>query len=599
MNFLRKILFFFILTLSYSASAQTYVYSYIDPCTGVLKNIDVPSDGVTVNYFGQMNTFQPNDFNNGTFNQWATNVYNSFGNNNPCGSLLGVSTVLDVAQTTALNTINILGSLSALSDIQSSAFNSNAVTITTKSSSKKSKSKKRNNQNETSQSGETTQPGGTNQSGGTTQSGGTNGGSSQSGGTNGGSSQSGGTNGGSSQSGETTQSGGTNQSGETTQSGGTNGGSSQSGETTQSGGTNGSSQSGGTTQSGGTNGGSSQSGGTTQSGGTNQSGETTQSGGTNGGTNQSGETTQSGGTNGGSSQSGETTQSGGTNSGTNQSGGTGETTQPGGTNGGTTQSSGQSNAPENGTAINSGTEDNDGKTNILGGTSNSIQNGSGDAGGSNNPKSNAPTIVLSSDFAGFNFVDNESSFGGKATGGYTSLRWDGRRTHGLMVDYTSIVGGPNITGFYGFIGKRRIDLISVSGTASFIGRGSLYATTAVGQMWSFEKVKNLKAIYMLTASFGNVFGEDFIGTAAIAGGMYDLKVSKRIDVKLTALYIYAPYISYYNDIVLNSPHVILPLVGTNIGITKKFKLNVNFGGTYALNQNVMNYTIMAGTRFVL
>jgi len=581
MNFLSKILFFFILTLSYSVSAQqTYVYSYIDPCTGVLKNINVPSDGVTVNYFGQMNTFQPNQFTDGTFNQWATNVYNSFGGNNPCGSLLGVSTVLDVAQTTALNTINILGSLSALSDIQSSAFNSNAVTITTKSSSKKSKNNNQNNQNTSSQSGGT--QGGTTQSGGTsetTQSSGSQGGTTQSGGSQGGTTQSGGTSG-------TTQPGGSQ--GGTTQSGGTSGttqpGGSQGG-TTQPGGTSGTNQPGGTpgtNQPGGTSG-------TTQPGGTSG---TNQPGGTSG-------TNQPGGTSG-------TTQPGGT-SGTNQPGGTSGTNQPGGTQGGTTQSGGtnnqqQSNGSENSsneTVVNSGTEDTDGKTNILGGTSNSIQNGSGNAGGSNNPKSNAPTIVLSSDFAGFNFVDNESSFGGKATGGYTSLRWDGRRTHGLMVDYTSIVGGPNITGFYGFIGKRRIDLISVSGTASFIGRGSLYATTAVGQMWSFEKVKNLKAIYMLTASFGNVYGEDFIGTAAIAGGMYDIKVSRRIDIKLTALYIYAPYISYYNDIVLNSPHVILPLVGTNIGLTKKFKLNLNFGGTYALNQNVMNYTIMAGTRFVL
>jgi hypothetical protein len=536
MNFLRNILFFFILTLTYNVSAQqTYVYSYIDPCTGVLKNINVPSNGVTVNYFGQMSTFQPNDFNDGTFNQWATNVYNSFGNNNPCGSLLGVSTVIDVAQTTALNTINILSSLSALSDIQSSAFNSNAVTITTKSSNKKGKNNKQD-QNSSSQSGGTTQ-------GGTTQGGTTQGGTTQSGGT--------------------TQ-GGTNQSGGTTQGGTTQGGTTQGG-TTQGGTTQGGTTQGGTTQGGTTQGGTTQ-GGTTQ-GGTTQSSGTTQGGTTQGGTTQGG-TTQGGTTQGGTTQSGETN---------NQ----------------------QSNIPENGTSVNSGTEDTDGKTNILGGTSNSIQNGSGNAGGANNPKSNAPTIVLSSDFAGFNFVDNESSFGGKATGGYTSLRWDGRRTHGLMVDYTSIVGGPNITGFYGFIGKRRIDLISVSGTASFIGRGSLYATTAVGQMWSFEKVKNLKAIYMLTASFGNVFGEDFIGTAAIAGGMYDWKVSKRFDVKLTALYIYAPYISYYDDIVLNSPHVILPLVGTNIGLTKKFKLNLNFGGTYALNQNVMNYTVMMGTRFVL
>jgi hypothetical protein len=118
-------------------------------------------------------------------------------------------------------------------------------------------------------------------------------------------------------------------------------------------------------------------------------------------------------------------------------------------------------------------------------------------------------------------------------------------------------------------------------------------------MWSVEKANNLKIIYMLTASSGNVFGESFTGTASIVGGMYDFKASKRIDVKLTGLYIYAPYISYYDDIVLNSPHVILPLIGTNIGITKKFKFNLNIGGTYAIGQNIMNFTIMSGARFAL
>jgi hypothetical protein len=45
--------------------AQTYVYSYADPCTGIVKTINVPTNGITVTYFGQMNTFSPADFNNG------------------------------------------------------------------------------------------------------------------------------------------------------------------------------------------------------------------------------------------------------------------------------------------------------------------------------------------------------------------------------------------------------------------------------------------------------------------------------------------------------------------------------------------------------
>jgi hypothetical protein len=65
------------------------------------------------------------------------------------------------------------------------------------------------------------------------------------------------------------------------------------------------------------------------------------------------------------------------------------------------------------------------------------------------------------------------------------------------------------------------------------------------------------------------------------------------------LFIYAPYVSYYNDILLKSPYVIMPIIGTNIGITKKFKFNVNFGGAYAINENVMNFTLMFGTRLAL
>ncbi len=427
---------FFTLLLSYNSSAQqTYTYSYTDPCTGVLKSINVPLDGVTVNYFGQMNTFQPIDFTNGNFNQWATGVYNSFGGNNPCGSILGVSTTVNIAQSSAINTINILNSLSTISDIQSSSsFNSNTPTQPTQSS----KSEQQDN--------------------------------------------------------------------------GNNGDDGDKGD-----------------------------------GGDGDNGD----GGDDG---RKGE---------GSEENNNQNIKGGENV----------------NNEGNSQTESEITEDES--------------TNILGGTSNSI-----DKSTDNTSNSNAPTIVLSSDFAGFNFIEDEVSVGGKATGGYTSLRWDGKRTHGVMADYTSMIG-PNITAFYGFIGKSRIDLLSVSATTSFIGRGSLYATVAFGQMWSVEKANNLKIIYMLTASSGNVFGESFTGTASIVGGMYDFKASKRIDVKLTTLYIYAPYISYYDDIVLNSPHVILPLIGTNIGITKKFKFNLNIGGTYAIGQNIMNFTIMSGARFAL
>jgi len=70
-------------------------------------------------------------------------------------------------------------------------------------------------------------------------------------------------------------------------------------------------------------------------------------------------------------------------------------------------------------------------------------------------------------------------------------------------------------------------------------------------------------------------------------------------MKIMGLYVYAPYVVYYTDILLKSPHVILPIVGTNIGITKKFKININTGGAFAVNEKALNYTVMIGTRLLL
>ena len=80
------------------------------------------------------------------------------------------------------------------------------------------------------------------------------------------------------------------------------------------------------------------------------------------------------------------------------------------------------------------------------------------------------------------------------------------------------------------------------------------------------------------------FKEQFVGKTSehYLNSMYDLGVGKRLQIKFTNLFIYAPYISYYNDMVLKSPYVIMPLIGTNIGITKKFKLNLKLLNSFQL-----------------
>jgi hypothetical protein len=255
--------------------------------------------------------------------------------------------------------------------------------------------------------------------------------------------------------------------------------------------------------------------------------------------------------------------------------------------------SGESNTGNNQTQENQTTEEGGGQTNITGGASTTVKSTPSSKEGGK------PSIVASGDFVGFNFRNSDVKTGLKLTGGYTAMRWDGKRSSGVLGDYTSALRGPNVTAFYAFIRSKSIVIGSGTLTIGFEGNRSLYGTIAVGQMFSFKKPKTLKLLYMGTVSYGNVYRESFLGTALIVGGTYDMKVGKRIDIKLMNLFVYAPYVSYYNDVVLKSPYVMLPSIGTNIKITKKFKFNINAGGAWDLKTSALNYTVTCGARMLV
>lgn len=468
---------FICIFISCSAFTQTYNYSYADPCTGNIKTIVVPINGnVSVGYYGEIGSFSYDDFTNGTFEQWANNIFAQYGQDSPCATIVGIGTAVTVTQNTTFNVIGILNSLSSIADAAAS--------------------------------------GAGNILGGSVSSIGSSGGDSND-------NQSEGNNG---------SSGSNGSGGNSTSSGGTVSGGSSSGES--------SSEAGGTTTEPSTPGTAEGTGSTSSSEGAGTTGTGTQQGGVGGE---------------------------GSGSGTTQ-----ETPQ---------QESGQS--------------ESQGKTNITGGATTTTKNAPGKSEGGK------PSVVASSDFVGFNFRNSEVKTGAKATGGYTAMRWDGKRSYGALADYTTALKGPNVTGFYAWIGDKAITLLSGTVTVGFDGNRSLYGTIAAGQMFSFKKVKSLKVVYMGTVSYGNIFKEQFIGTAVIGGVMYDMKLGKRIDIKLMNLFVYAPYVSYYNDIVLASPYVMLPSIGTNLKLSKKFKFNINAGGAWDLKTAALNYTVTCGTRIMI
>ena len=492
---------FICIFISFSAQSQTYNYSYTDPCTGNLKTIIVPINGdLTVSYYGEIGSFGYNDFVNGTFENWASGIFDQYGQNSPCATVVGVNTTVTVTQNTTFTVLGILNSLSSIADVAGGATNILGGSVSSignagSGGDNSNKEEKDNNGNNNSNNNSNAN----NSNGGTVNPSGT--GNETTGQSNGGTVQG------------------------TSPEGGTQSGTETSGSTT------------GTTEP------------TSGSEGTSGTGSETQQG-----------------------------SSGGEVSGTGEgSGGNGSGTQTEGSSQTETQSQ----------------EETGGKSNITGGATTTTKNAPSKSEGGK------PSVVASSDFVGFNFRNSEVRTGAKATGGYTALRWDGQRSWGALADYTTALKGPNITGFYAWIRPKSVTLLSGTATIGFDGNKSLYGTIAAGQMLSFQKVPKLKAVYMGTVSYGHIFREQFLGTAVIAGVMYDLSIAKRFDIKLMNLFVYAPYVSYYNDIVLASPYVMLPSIGTNVRITKRFKFNINAGGAWDLKTAALNYTVTMGTRIMI
>ena len=124
-----KIILLIILALiGHILKAQSFSYSYTDPCTGETKNISVSDlNGnlpIVMNYYGQVKTFTPTDIQNGTFETWANGVYNTYGKGNPCAQI-GVQTitsnVLNVSNNVVNNVVSLSSMLTSVTDAASNA----------------------------------------------------------------------------------------------------------------------------------------------------------------------------------------------------------------------------------------------------------------------------------------------------------------------------------------------------------------------------------------------------------------------------------------------------------------------------------------------
>ena len=588
-----KWIFSILLLLVSSASfGQGFSYSYVDPCSKKTNTVYIPSGqgSVTVSYYGVSSTFTQADFQNGVFSSWMYTV--SAASSQPCqglktetqtktNTIITNNIISTLTSVTAAATMSVTSSISTVSSQSAGTALGNSVNNSSDNSGGGVSSKENKDGQNNSGSKSNNQESGTS---GQPQGGGTTTNSSQ--GTN------------------KTEGGSTSGTNQPTEGGNQPSGSPVGGNTAQ----NQPNMSPNTGNSGSNTGNSSN---TTQTG--SNTGNNTQSG-TNTGQN-GGSGTQSG-TNTGNAGGSGGTNTGNTGSNTGNSGSGGGNTGNSGSNTNNTGGSGGSGGSGGGTDTKTNTTDptttpTDTKSGGNGGTTNSVANaaeassggstsnaseGSG-GGGKGGAKSNVRvgSIIGTGDIVAMKSAeDNTNSF--KATMSVTKSNTDNSRAKGALLNFTTAINNSNLTFYGAFTNKSKSNTLICANSTMVNFDYDLFNTTTVLESHRFNKLSLMGGI---NYTIGSIAETSFSNISAVGGGFYSFKASKNISGNMLLLAVYSPFTKFYEGTWWQSGTLLVPFSSWDYSISKKFKYNISFSGTWEVGKSVLQYQILTGGKIML
>ena len=559
------VIFFFI--LSFTVKGQTFFYSYVDPCSGKSKELTIPygQNNVTVDYYGNVNTFNANDFNSGVFQSWMQNIAQT-NSNNPCSSVAVIVTnninmmVTQNVVSTVMNITALTASLSGLSSDIASITGGGNMAAALDNSENGDGGSKDDNKNDTKPNGgsSTTSNGSGNNSQAQTNNGNSNG-------TAGGSTQTGGT---SQQSSNTTSAGST-----TTQ---PSVGSSSSNNA----GTNGTSNT------------------STSGNSSTNNGSTSQSGNTTGGSTSNGTPNNSGQSNGQPGSQTVNISNTSTSTAPNSTSNGNINSNPSGT------STGSTNTTNNTTGSKTSSEESSGSGS--GSTSAALTNAeegsSGGGGGSKKDGGEKKTgsMIGQGDLVVMKSADDPAAKNQvKFNSSITKANTDNTRVKGILVNYTSVVNNTNITLYKAWVFKKsKLTMIAANSSMMNFEKDFFNTTTVVLSKRYKGTWRKLTTMAGLNFTAGNYGNTPFMNAAAVAGGFYAYKVNDKISGSLLVVGVYSPFTQFFDGKWWDSSTLIVPYSTWDYKLTKTFKLNVSFSGVYEMNKTMLNYQVLTGGKIM-
>lgn len=102
-----------------SLNGQSFLYSYIDPCTKESKFITADMNSpIVVVYYGQVRTFSYVELQDGTFDLWLLDTYNKYKSTSPCQGAVATTTTT-TSSNLASNVVNSVMNLNSIANVGS------------------------------------------------------------------------------------------------------------------------------------------------------------------------------------------------------------------------------------------------------------------------------------------------------------------------------------------------------------------------------------------------------------------------------------------------------------------------------------------------
>jgi hypothetical protein len=116
---LRTKILLFLFMIGLSLNGQSFMYSYVDPCTKESKFITADmSSPIVIVYYGQVKTFSYTELQDGTFDIWLNDIYNKYKSTSPCQGAVATTTTT-TSTNLASNVVNSVMNLNAIANVGS------------------------------------------------------------------------------------------------------------------------------------------------------------------------------------------------------------------------------------------------------------------------------------------------------------------------------------------------------------------------------------------------------------------------------------------------------------------------------------------------